>query len=79
MIIIYTNKQRLFRVFNSELVLGILVLLTVVTGILAALLHYQTLVYVAICLCILIAGFLEINRFLCYRPGTGFFKIKRLR
>jgi hypothetical protein len=78
MIIIYTNSRRLFRVFNSELILGILVLLAAVTGILSVFLPYRILNYEALSFCAMIAGYLVINKFLCYRPGNGFFRIRRL-
>ena len=79
MIIIYTNSYRLFRVFNSELILRIMTLLTIVTSILAMLPHYHVLSYAAFTLCAMIVGFMVINRVLCYRPGNWFFKIHRLR
>jgi hypothetical protein len=78
MFIIYTNSYRLFRVFNSELILGILVLLAAVTGILGLFLPFRVLNYEAISFCALIVLYLLINRFLCYRPGEGFFRLRKL-
>ena len=91
MIIIYTNNQRLFRVFNSELILEIMMLLAIVTGILTILaimtsmlsmfpmfLDYHILIYETLILCAMIAVFLVINRVLFYRPGKWLFKIRRL-
>ena len=79
MIIIYTNSNRLFRIFNSELILGIMVLLAIVTSILAIFLPYRVLSYEALTLCAMIVGFLVINKVLCYRPGNWVFKIRRLQ
>jgi hypothetical protein len=78
MFIIYTNSHRLFRVFNSELILGVMVLLAAVTGILGLFLPFRVLNYEALTFCALIVVFLVINRLLCYRPGEGFFRLRKL-
>lgn len=69
----------MFRVFNSELILGVLVLLTLLTCIHALFVPCHTLNYEALVFCAMIIGYLLINKVLCYRPDMRWlFKIRRL-
>ena len=78
-IIIYTNNRRLFRLFKSELTLGVLVLLTLATSIIAMFIHYTILLYAPLVFFAMVIGFLVIGSLICYRQDMGFFKIRMLR
>ena len=78
-IIIYTNNRRLFRLFKSELTLGVLVLLTLATSIIAMFIHYTILLYAPLVFFAMVIGFLAIGSLICYRQDMGFFKIRMLR
>ena len=78
-IIIYTNSRRLFRLFKSELTLGILVFLTLATSIIAMFIHYTILLYAPLVFGAMVIGFLVIGSLICYRQDMGFFKIRMLR
>lgn len=78
-IIIYTNSRRLFRLFKSELTLGVLVLLTLATSIIAMFIHYTILLYAPLVFFAMVIGFLAIGSLICYRQDMGFFKIRMLR
>lgn len=78
-IIIYTNNRRLFRLFKSELTLGVLVLLTLATSIIAMFIPYTILLYAPLVFFAMVIGFLAIGSLICYRQDMGFFKIHKLR
>lgn len=52
--------------------------LTAVVCILALLLPYHILNYDILILCVMIVGYIVIHRVLCYRPGMGLLRIRRL-
>lgn len=78
-IIIYTNSRRLFRLFKSELTLGVLVFLTLATSIIAMFIPYTILLYAPLVFGAMVIGFLVIGSLICYRKDMGFFKIRMLR
>ncbi len=69
----------LFRLFKSELTLGVLVLLTLATSIIAMFIHYTILLYAPLVFFAMVIGFLAIGSLICYRQDMGFFKIRMLR
>ena len=78
-IIIYTNNRRLFRLFKSELTLGVLVFLTLATSIITMFIPYSILLYAPLVFAAMIIGFLVIGSLICYRKDMGFFRIRKLR
>lgn len=78
-IIIYTNNRRLFRLFKSELTLGVLVLLTLATSIITMFIPYSILLYAPLVFGAMVIGFLVIGSLICYRQDMGFFRIRKLR
>ena len=78
-IIIYTNNRRLFRLFKSELALGVLVFLTLATSIITMFIPYSILLYAPLVFAAMIIGFLVIGSLICYRKDMGFFRIRKLR
>ena len=78
-IIIYTNNRRLFRLFKSELTLGVLVFLTLATSIITMFIPYSILLYAPLVFAAMIITFLVIGSLICYRKDMGFFRIRKLR